>query len=313
MDKQRNICLLCYAAAIAFFLSACNGHPPGHQDAGSSDVPLTYQRIVSLSGGITETLFALGLGDRVVGIDITSTYPAELLGGIPRLGHVRNLNVEAVLGLQPDLIIVESGDAAATALPALAAAGPELMVLEEARTLAQPIARARLLARKLGGSAAALRALEQEHEQHLNELMKLKARQDFKPKVLFVYARGKGSMMVAGQGTPAAAMIDLAGGRNALTGFEGFRALSAEGLVDIEPDVLLLFDSGLESLGGLEGLLQVTGLRQTPAGKNRRIIAMDGLYLLGFTPRVAQAALSLCQALNAFEYEEQPSSTLSDL
>jgi iron complex transport system substrate-binding protein len=119
------------------------------------------------------------------------------------------------------------------------------------------------------------------------------------PKVLFIYARGKGSLMVAGKNTAASVMIELAGGQNAVQSFEGFRALSAEGLMEAQPEVLLLFDSGLQSLGGVEGLLQIPGLAQTPAGQQGHIIGMDGLYLLGFTPRAARAAADLSGRLQA--------------
>lgn len=271
--------------------------------AEDTSVVKRYERIVSLSGSITETLFALGQEDKLVGIDVTSTYPAEGVAGLPQLGHVRNLNVEAVLGLQPDLVIAEASDAGTAALQALEEAGLEILVLSGAHTLEKPIEQAQLLSEKLGG-ATALAALAAKHERHLADLAKAKQGQTYRPKVLFIYARGKGSMMVAGQGTPAQAMIELAGGRNAVRSFEGFQALSAEGLMEVQPDVLLLFSSGLESLGGLAGLEQVPGLMQAPAGQHGRVIAMDGLYLLGFTPRAAQAAAELCQALQSFDYKD---------
>ena len=78
-------------------------------------------------------------------------------------------------------------------------------------------------------------------------------------------------------------------------------ALSAEGLLQAQPDAILLFESGLQSLGGKEGLMQVEGIAQTPAGRNDRFIAMDGLYLLGFTPRAGEAAFELAEVLKDIE------------
>jgi iron complex transport system substrate-binding protein len=93
-------------------------------------------------------------------------------------------------------------------------------------------------------------------------------------------------------------MILLAGGENAVTGYEGYKPLTAEAAVTAAPDVLLVLSLGLESVGGNEGLLKLSGLDQTPAGQNKRIVAMDDLYLLGFGPRTGQAVLDLVALLH---------------
>jgi iron complex transport system substrate-binding protein len=117
------------------------------------------------------------------------------------------------------------------------------------------------------------------------------------PKVLFIYARGTGTMMVSGRGTPIEKMIELAGGINATPDFENYKPLTAEALVTANPDVILLFDSGLESLGGTDGLLAVQGIAQTNAGKNSRVIVMDGHLLSGFSPRLGKALQELSQKI----------------
>src|SRR3546814_14071921 len=96
-------------------------------------------------------------------------------------------------------------------------------------------------------------------------------------------------MMVAGENTQMEQVIHMAGGQNAVRGFEDFKPLTAESLVAANPDVILLFDSGLDSLGGMEGLLKVRGIAQTNAGKNRKVIEMDGQLLTGFGLRLGKA------------------------
>ncbi|MFP4644713.1 MAG: hemin ABC transporter substrate-binding protein, partial [Spirochaetales bacterium] len=108
-------------------------------------------------------------------------------------------------------------------------------------------------------------------------------------RVLFVYARGSGSVNASGHGTAAHAMIELAGAENAVDGYDGFRSLTPESAVEAEPDVLLFMDSGLASLGGEEGLSEIESLRLTPAYEEDRIASMDGTYLLGFGPRLGEA------------------------
>ncbi|MEO0603960.1 MAG: ABC transporter substrate-binding protein, partial [Myxococcota bacterium] len=123
------------------------------------------------------------------------------------------------------------------------------------------------------------------------------AKPDPAPRVVFIYARGGGTLNVAGLDTGAGRMVELAGGVNAVTGYTGYKPLTAESLVLAKPDVLLLTSRGLESLGGTEGLLAQPGVSLTPAGQNRRIVVLDDLLLLGFGPRVGEGVVELAKRL----------------
>jgi iron complex transport system substrate-binding protein len=113
------------------------------------------------------------------------------------------------------------------------------------------------------------------------------------PKVLFIYARGAGMLMVSGKNTPVDKAIALAGGQNAVTGFDDFKPLTPEALITGNPDIILMFTSGFESLGGVDGVLKIKGVDKTNAGKSKKIIAMDGGLLSGFGPRLGEAAVQL--------------------
>lgn len=289
-----------YWVFLLLSLLACQGQQEVGSKVSKSETGKNYERIVSLSGAITELLFAMEQGENIVGIDVTSTYPSDRLQAIPRLGYVRQLNTEAVLGLQPDLIIAEKGTEENDQLALLSGSGIEILFLEQENSLDNPIKMARQLADKLG-TQAYLAQLKSAIAEDKKALKTQKEAFSTKPRVLFIYARGTGNMMVAGVATPAAAVIELAGGENAITDFEGFKALSTEGLLKANPDVLLLFESGLQSVGGLAGLQQVPGVLEVTAGIKGQVIAMDGLYLLGFTPRAGQAALELSQQLFQFQ------------
>ncbi len=302
--ELRVVLLLCFAIACQ------NQSVKSPTDATATDAKTseaeTAKKIVSLSGTITETLFALGHGDQIIGVDVTSTYPASVKD-LPQLGHISRLNVEAVLSLQPDLIILDETSSQSSEVEQLRGAGIDILAIPTEHSFNNPIAMAEVLQQKLGGSDDRLKEIKTELEQQTTQLKDLLADQESQPKVLFVYARGKGSMMVAGTDTPADAIIGLAGGENAVSDFEGFKALSVEGLVSAQPDVILMFDSGLKSIGGIDGIAEVPGLAQTPAGKNKKVIAMDGLYLLGFTPRVGAATLDLAKQLHNTSTSKQSS------
>ncbi|NDJ33535.1 MAG: ABC transporter substrate-binding protein [Chloroflexi bacterium] len=116
--------------------------------------------------------------------------------------------------------------------------------------------------------------------------------------MMFIYARGAGAVSVAGTDTGAATMIEMAGGENAVTEFDGYQPITAEAVVAAAPDVILMMTRGLESLGGVEGLLEQPGIAATPAGENRRVVVVDDLYLLGFSTRTATATLDLTYLLH---------------
>ena len=121
-----------------------------------------------------------------------------------------------------------------------------------------------------------------------------------RPKVAFLYVRGTQVQMIGGKGSGADAMIEAAGGRDvgASIGIDGFKQLTAESLVAAQPDVLLLLTAGLQSVGGVDGLLRIPGVAQTPAGRNRRVVHFDDLLLLGLGPRTGKALRLLIRGLH---------------
>jgi iron complex transport system substrate-binding protein len=106
--------------------------------------------------------------------------------------------------------------------------------------------------------------------------------------------------MLGGKDSGADAMIAAAGGIDVGTelGIEGFRQLTSEALVSARPDVILVLTAGLESVGGVEGLLRIPGVAQTPAGRERRIVHYDDLLLLGLGPRTGRALRLLIRGLH---------------
>ncbi|MEM6784929.1 MAG: ABC transporter substrate-binding protein [Bacteroidota bacterium] len=252
-------------------------------------------RIVSLGGSVTETVYALGLGANVVGADISSVFPADV-NDKPRLGYFRQSSAEGILSLEPTLVISLDGLGPPTVAEQLRAAGVEVLLVEEAVTMEGAQERVRTLGLALGRPEQAAAVLDT----MAAGLARAEAAQpETPPKALFIYARGAGLVSVSGTGTAAEVVMQLAGAENAVTAFEGFQALTAESAVEAAPDVLVIPARGLESIGGIDGLLAQPGLGQTPAGQNRHVVAVDDALLLGLGPRVGEGVLELAQALSS--------------
>lgn len=287
-----------FALLLVLGVFSCQSVSDSTMENGAEPSSTAQQhRIISLSGMLTEVLFELGYGDQIVGLDITSTYP-EATNAVPKLGHVSKLNAEAILQMQPDVIFVEGAVAAQPALQQLEAAGIDIVVVPTAHHLFNAVRAAEVMANYLGANTEVTDRLQDQIQQDSLALATTLSQYQVKPTVLFIYARGIGRLSVAGTGTSAAVIIEKAGGQNAISSFEGFQVLTPEALVESAPDVILMFSSGLASLDGVEGLEQIPGMDQTPAYRNKRVVAMDGHYLTAFGPRAAQAAKALAQAIH---------------
>ena len=283
------------SARMPMWLMVCAGLLVSVAPALSQSMPDT-SRIVTLGGSVTETVYALGAGDHVVGVDASSVYPAAATEK-PSVGYFRQLPAEGVLSLGPSLVLALEGTGPPTVLDQLRSAGVRVEAIPDAPTVEGTTRKIRQIAGLLGREAQG-DALIRQMEAELAEARALRQEATSTPRVLFIYARGTGSMNVAGRGTSAEAMIELAGAENAITGFAGYKPMTAEAVVSAAPDVLLLLTRGLESIGGIDGLLEQPGIALTPAGENRRVVAMDDLLLLGFGPRLGTAVKELTVKLH---------------
>lgn len=252
-------------------------------------------RIVSIGGPVTEIVCALGEENALVGVDTSSLYP-PLVIKLPQVGYARNLSAEGVLSLHPRLILAAADAGPPLIVEQLQQSGVSWKTIPVENSIEGSKIKIRAVAQALNRQSQG-EALVQHLEEEIAKVQAKQASKGVKKKVLFLYARGAGTLLVAGRGTAADAMITLAGGINAVTGYTGYKPLTAEAIVTAMPDTILIPSRGLESIGGIEGLLTQPGIAQTPAGKSRRIVTMDDLLLLGFGPRLGEALLQLVSLL----------------
>lgn len=291
---NRREALAALVAALA--AGACDrgaGTSSGAQ--GSVPSPAGAARLVIAGGPIAEITFAVGAGDLVVGADTSCTFP-EPAGRLPRVGYQRTLSAEGVLSLRPTLLLASHEAGPPAALAQIEGAGVRVKRFGEVLGVEAALARIRDVGAAAGRAAEGLR-LAADVEREVAQVRAEIAIAASRPRALFVYARGPGAAMVGGRGTGPAAMIELAGGVNAAAGIEGFAAITAEAVLAAKPDVIVIPEKGLQSLGGVDGLLALPGLGATPAAAARRVVALDDLLLLGFGPRLAGALRALADGL----------------
>lgn len=256
----------------------------------SSEVPKSNNKIVTLSGGITEIVSALGHEKEIVGTDVTSTFPETLKATAKDLGHVRSMTIEPIMAVSPTLILASDKDINPELLGKIKSSGIKVEVFNQEYTVEGTKKLIEQVAKAVGNTE--YQKLNDKIDADLKQVQPIAK----KPKVLFIYARGN-MLMVAGKNTPMASLIRLAGGENAVNDFEDFKPLTPEAVVKANPDVLFFFSTGLQGAGGNEGALKMPGVSQTNAGKNKKIIAMDGGLVSGFGPRLGEAAVRLNKLL----------------
>ena len=253
------------------------------------------QRIVVAGGGIAEIVCSLGARGRLVGVDSTALFPTSLRA-LPQIGYMRSLGAEGVLSLSPDLLLAAHEAGPPEALERLERAGVRIARIPCIHDADSLVAAVRAVAtslslREQGERLAA--ALAADFASLAGIVVALPAR----PRVAFVLALGGGAPQAAGRETAADAMLTLAGARNVVDDYRGYRPVSAESLLAAAPEAIVTTSHTVAALGGIEAIGAIPALSVLRAVRERRVVSLDSLYLLGFGPRTAHAARDLAAAL----------------
>lgn len=262
------------------------------------------ERIVTLWGDLTEIMFGIGYGDRIVAVDATSNYPPEV-GSLPKLGFPGNFlgSAEAILAYEPTKVIALSNARPPAVLDQLRAAGVEVVVIETGNTIESPANTIRSVAALFGEEEQGERFVA-EVEGKINQAIARGQQLTKKPRVLFVLFSSLRMQFIGGLGSEADAKITAAGGINAATeaGFVGMMPYSVEGVVAARPDVIIVTKRGVEDVvGSIDGILEWPGIAATPAGQSKNILVFEDLYFMGMGPRTGDSLLELVEAFEQMQ------------
>lgn len=288
-DFARRAVLQRLAAGAAL---ACTGSAWGQAAALKKEVAAAgaVRRIVSLGGAVTEAVYALGAESMLVATDTTSLYP-DAAARTPKVGYLRQISAEGVLSLKPDVVICAGEAGPAMVLEQLRAAGVQVDMVPATHDWAEVLAKLRMAGRATGKQAAA-EALAKQLQQQWESTQAEVARARMRPRALFILAHS-GTPMVAGTGTAAHALLQMAGAHNVVQQFSGYRSLTAEAMAAVAPQVLVTTTQGLETMGGEQSFWKRPELALTPAYAKRSMVAMEASHLMGFGPRHPSAVRQL--------------------
>ncbi|QPB79550.1 hemin ABC transporter substrate-binding protein [Proteus sp. GOKU] len=254
-------------------------------------------RWVIAGGSITELVYAIGAGNKVVGVDETTSYP-EQTQALPHIGYWKQLSTEGILSLRPSTFVTWDDAEPKMVLRQLAQHNVKVislprtpatfeLMLKNIRTLAISLDKQKEAEALIGSLQSRLAVINAKNSQIKQKV-----------KVMFFLSPGGGIPQVAGKTSVADAILHLAGGENIAT-HENYRIYSAEAIIAANPELIVITtQSQKNQTGGLrasEGLASVPGVSMTQAWKNQRIIEIDQSLILGMGPRIVDAVELLHQ------------------
>lgn len=292
--KGMAVCLLLHIAAATAF-SAQAG------DLGTDAAVI--ERVISAGGSISEWLVAVGAEQQLVGVDTTSLHP-QSLQALPSVGYQRQLAAEGVLTLQPQVLFGSDEMGPPPVLQQLRSAGVQIETLPVDANILAVSQAVRRIGAVLARSEQAEQALSAFKQGIWQQQQKLALIDGAAPRVLLVFSVGHGNPLTAGTNTVGDWLIKQAGGEN-LAAHAGFKALSSESMLALNPQVIIVADRHNQGLAALESILShASALQYSDAVKNKRIVALDPTLLVGgLGPRLPE---HIAQLMDAF-YPQFPS------
>lgn len=270
----------------------------GAAHAASCEKPAADSSRIAVAGGsLTEIVYLLGAGDRIVAADTTSNYPAAARE-LPSVGYVRELSAEGLLSLEPTLVLGEHDMGPDAVLDQLRQTSVDVLAVPEAHTTDGIVQKIRCVATALGLPEQGEEIIGAALADTLSTLDRIRSQSgEDRPSVAVLLTFSDGSPLIAGRETAGAGVLDMAGADNAFD-FEGWKPVSMEAMVRTNPDYILITDRGVRAAGGMDDVLANPAIRLTSAGKTQNVIAFDGMSLLGFGPRTLTTAVEVAARLN---------------
>lgn len=257
---------------------------------------------LDLYGTLTDTMIGLGLADQLIGRSNSDTETALAdLPVVTKDGH--DLNVEAVLNLHPDLILTNTTIGAERLYDQIEATGVTVVRFEQVPAL-DGIADAIDQVGAVFGMKEAADRLAEDTSARLDEVRarvdQLRAATPRKPRGIVLYIRGTaGVFFILGSDYGAGDVLDVLGLADIAdeNGIGNLKPANAEAFVQLDPEIILAMNQGLESTGGMAGLLERPGVAATAAGMHERVITAADSQLLSYGPRTPENLLALAEAI----------------
>lgn len=298
--RIKAVAIVTWAISLVF-VSGCSSQPSAVEQIDSVDAisisttqSTQYSRVVALANGSAEIIASLGHLNILIGRDVASDVASLKSVEVVTSGH--QIVAEKILSLNPDLVIIDALSGPSSALVAIENAGIRIVKISEAWKLDEINLKVSEIAQAIGAidDGKNLIAALQGSKSAVTQIPVGKT-------IAFLYLRGGSAIyLIGGKGSGTDSLIAAIGGVDAgAQKFDNpFTPMTAEAIATLNPDLFLVMSKGLESVGGIDGLVELPGIAQTQAGKKRAIVAVDDSLLLSFGPRTFSLLVALSQSVD---------------
>ena len=251
-------------------------------------------RIVSAGGSVTEIIYALGAESQLVAVDTTSNFPSAA-AELPSVGYVRALSTEGMLSTGPTLILGEDDMGPPEVLSQLQSLGIELSVIPEVWSGDGILTKVECVSSIVGADRRASDALVGSLREHLDELSSRRSQIDKPIRAALLLALRDGVPTAAGSETSGNGVLEMAGLTNVFADFEGWKPIAPEAMIEQDPEVIFIPQRSAKAAGGIDAVIADPIIELTSAGSSKRVLAVDGMALLGFGPRTIATAAQISE------------------
>lgn len=255
------------------------------------------EKVVVAGGSLTEIMYFLGLQQKIVALDVTSSYPKEAKK-LPSIGYVRALSTEGVLSLDPTLVIGENDMGPENVVEQIKRTNIDLRIIPETHSAEGIKSKVLCLGTIFDLNDKTKKKVNDELIPLIDDLEEIqKKNKKLKKRILLILSMQGTSPVVAGLGTAGDGFIKMTGASNVITEFEGWKPVSPESLILSNPDYILITSRGMRSFRSIDELVKQPALSLTNAAKNRNVIDINGMAMLGFGPRGIMTALKVARRI----------------
>ncbi|MDA9719536.1 ABC transporter substrate-binding protein [Betaproteobacteria bacterium] len=255
------------------------------------------EKVVVAGGSLTEIMYFLGLQKKIVALDVTSSFPIEAKK-LPSIGYVRALSTEGVLSLEPTLVIGENDMGPENVVEQIKRTNIDLRIIPEIHSAEGIKSKVLCLGTIFDLNDKTKKKVNDELIPLIDDLEEIQEKnKKLKKRILLILSMQGTSPVVAGLGTAGDGFIKMTGASNVITEFEGWKPVSPESLILSNPDYILITSRGMRSFKSIDELVKQPALSLTNAAKNRNVVDINGMAMLGFGPRGIMTALEVARRI----------------
>ena len=298
-SSHRNIfIILCLILFFSFYSKQIFSNTIELQSGKSCSKGRDLSNVVVAGGSITETIYYLGHQSKISAVDRTSRYPIEAKK-LPSIGYVRNLSVEGVLSLNPSIVIGENDMGPSTVVDKIISSGIDLRIIPEIQTTEGIYKKVKCINSIFPKSKFSQKKI-QSLKESIKNLQILRNKSNPK-KVMVILSIFGSSPIVAGKDTSGNSFIKILNLKNIANNFSGWKAVGIEHITKMNPDVILITKRGSRGYDNPQKLANSQIFKYTNAAKKKNIFILDGLAMLGFSPRTLTLAIDTINLINKNE------------